>query len=300
MLTLSYHPLYTHGIDPEARFPRERYQLLAERLSPIPAIELRQARPVSRAELIEAHDPSYVDRFLDGKLTEKEIRQIGLRPWTSDIVARTLHIIGGSMQALEHVMEFGGFSGNMAGGTHHAHYDYGSGYCIFNDIAICALTALKLKPVNRVLVLDYDVHQGDGTATILASNHHAVTVSVHGKKNFPYRKKDSDLDIELPCQADDVVYLEAINQTLDQFDFNDFDLLLYQAGVDPLTEDKLGLLEVSREGLDRRNRMVFEKARQANLPTVIFMGGGYAEPIELSVDAFHDLFTAAAEYNSSG
>jgi len=297
MLTLSYHPLYTHGIDPEARFPRERYQLLAERLSPIPGIQLRESRQVSRDEIIKAHDPGYVDRFLAEKLTDREIRQIGLRPWSSDIVARTLHIIGGSLQALEHVMEYGGFSGNMAGGTHHAHYDYGSGYCIFNDIAICALTALKLTSINRVLVLDYDVHQGDGTAAILASNNHALTVSVHGKKNFPYRKKHSDLDIELPCHAEDAVYLDAINQTLDQFAFDDFDLLLYQAGVDPLKEDKLGRLEVSRDGLDRRNRMVFEKARIANLPTVIFMGGGYADPIRLSVDAFYDLFTAAAEFN---
>ena len=298
MLTLYYHSLYTDGIDPEARFPRERYQMLEKCLSQEPLIKLRQSRQVTRDELLKAHAADYIDRFLAKKLTEKEIRQIGLRPWTSDIVSRTLHIIGGSMQAMQHVLEFGGFSGNMAGGTHHAHRDYGSGYCIFNDIAVCALNALQYPQINRILILDYDVHQGDGTAAILASNDQISTVSVHGKKNFPYRKQQSDLDIDLPSNINDEVYLDAISLTLDQFNFDDFDLLLYQGGVDPLKEDKLGLLDISRRGLDKRNRMVFEKARLANLPTVIFMGGGYADPISLSVDAFHDLFCAAAEFNS--
>ena len=298
MLTLSYHSLYTDGIDPEARFPRERYQMLEKRLSQEPLVKLRQSRQVTREELLKAHAADYIDRFLAKKLTDKEIRQIGLRPWTSDTVSRTLHIIGGSMQAMQHVLEFGGFSGNMAGGTHHAHCDYGSGYCIFNDIAVCALNALQYSQINRILVLDYDVHQGDGTAAILASNDQISTVSVHGKKNFPYRKQQSDLDIDLPSNIDDEVYLDAISLTLDQFNFDDFDLLLYQGGVDPLKEDKLGLLDISRRGLDKRNRMVFEKAHSANLPTVIFMGGGYADPISLSVDAFYDLFSAAAEFNS--
>ena len=296
MLTLYYHPLYTHGIDPEARFPRERYELLAERLQPNPMIRFYEPRRATRDELVTAHDPDYVDRFLNNELTEKEVRRIGLRPWTADLVARTLHLMGGSLQALEHVLTYGGLAGNMAGGTHHAYRDYGSGYCIFNDLALCALHALNAPNIHRILILDLDVHQGDGTAAILAETSDIVTCSVHGEKNFPVRKQRSDLDIALPDDTQDAEYLDAIDSALEQLPFDEFDLLLYQAGVDPLEADRLGRLAVSRDGLDRRNRRVFEEAAGVRIPVVIFMGGGYAEPITPTIDAFVDLFTAAADF----
>ncbi len=295
MLNLFYHPLYTDGIDPDARFPRERYRLLAERLSGVAGIELREPRQATRDELLIAHDIDYVDRFLSGMLSEEETRRIGLRPWTDDIAARTLHLMGGSLQALELVLEHGGLVGNMAGGTHHAFRDHGSGYCIFNDLAICALHALQSLNINRVLILDLDVHQGDGTAAILSGHPDVVTCSIHGDKNFPFVKQHSDLDIALPIDSGDTAYLYALDSALERLPINEFDLLLYQAGVDPLEVDRLGKLAVSRDGLDRRNRRVLASAHAAGVPTVIFMGGGYAQPITPTIDAFEDLFTAAAE-----
>ena len=296
MLTLFYHPIYTYGINPEARFPRERYLLLSERLKTLPGIELREPRQATRDELIAAHDADYVDRFLSSSLTEKEMRRIGLRPWYPEIVERTLYLMGGSLQALERVLEHGGISGNMAGGTHHAYYDFGSGYCIFNDLAICAVHALQSPSINRVLILDLDVHQGDGTAAILGDVAEVTTCSIHGSKNFPFRKQSSSLDIGLPDEASDAAYLNALEIALQQLPLHEFDLLLYQAGVDALKEDRLGRLAVSREGLDRRNRWVFEEARAAGIPTVVFMGGGYADPIHPTIDALADLFSAAADY----
>ena len=149
---------------------------------------IKQPSKASRNQLIIAHDPKYVDNFLNQNLTEKEIKRIGLTPWTPKIIPRTLLLMGGAIAALEHVMENGGIAGNMAGGTHHAHYDFGSGYCIFNDLAVCSLLALSKYQLTRVTVIDFDVHQGDGTATILQDVDEVLTISVHCQKNFPFRK----------------------------------------------------------------------------------------------------------------
>ncbi|BFM09158.1 histone deacetylase family protein [Halioxenophilus aromaticivorans] len=298
MLNLYYHPLYTGGIDPEARFPRDRYTLLAQRLAGVNGIQMHTPRLATREEITTVHDADYVDRFLNGELSDKEARKIGLRPWRPEIVPRTLRIMGGSLQALDDVLSHGGLAGNMAGGTHHAFYDYGSGYCIFNDIAVCAHHALQTPKVKRILILDLDVHQGDGTAAMLQSWDSCYTVSLHGGNNFPFKKQQSDLDVELPCDATDTEYLSALDELLATLNFNDYDLLLYQAGVDPLITDRLGRLAVTREGLNQRNLRVFEKAHLACLPTVIFMGGGYAEPIADTVDAFQDLFTLAAQFQA--
>lgn len=296
MLPLFYDPIYTGGIDPTARFPRDRYRLIAERLEGRSRIEIRRPRLARRDELILAHDPSYVDRFLDGELSYEEIRRIGLRPWTPAIVERTLRLTGGSLQALEHVLTFGGMAGNMAGGTHHAHHDFGSGYCIFNDLAICAKAALKCPEIERVLVLDLDVHQGDGTASICEPWSEVFTCSMHSQSNFPFRKTTSDLDVPLPDGMEDEAYLECLDETLNRLRPHEFDLVLYQAGVDALADDALGNLGLTRQGMDQRNRRVFEIHKQHGVPVVIFMGGGYADPIHPTVDAFEDLFSVAAEY----
>ena len=178
-LSIWYHDLYTMGIDPSARFPRDRYHLLEDRIKgaqlPSP-IEFREPRPASTDDLLRVHGPDYVDRFLGGRLSDREINRIGLKPWRSSFAQRTLLIMGGSISALEHVCQHGGISGNMAGGTHHSHADFGSGYCVFNDIAVCAKIALEREGVERVAVLDLDVHQGDGTAAILRDTPGALTV----------------------------------------------------------------------------------------------------------------------------
>ena len=294
VLTVYYDPIYTDGLDPSVRFPRERYRLLAVRLQQHPQLCMQRPRRATREEILRAHQADYVDAFLAGTLDAEQIRRIGLRPWTAAIVERTLRITGGSLQALELALRTGGIAGNMAGGTHHAYYECGSGYCIFNDLAICALTALLEPTIRRVLILDLDVHQGDGTAAILADHADIFTCSIHCESNFPFRKQQSDLDVHLADDTDDRTYLSALDRTLEKIRPQDFDLILYQAGVDPLVTDALGKLALTRAGLQQRNQRVFEYHQQHAIPMVIFMGGGYAQPIEHSVDCFEDLFVNAA------
>ena len=294
-----YHPLYTDGIHPEARFPRDRYQRLLDRFETTgasQAIRITQPQPVDTSLLLLAHDADYVDRFIAGELSDKEEKRIGLTPWTPAMIERTLVLIGGAVEATEHAVQTGGFSGNMAGGTHHAHRDFGSGYCVFNDLAVCALHALEHLGVERVAIVDFDVHQGDGTATVLADEPRACTISVHCATNFPFRKSVSDHDLPMPPESGDDVYLNTVREALDLCEAFEPDLILYQAGVDGLEADALGKLNVSREGMRERNRLVFETAEALEVPLVVFMGGGYAKPIDASLDAFYDLFTEAAAW----
>ena len=296
-----YHPLYTDGIHPEARFPRDRYQRLLDRFETTgasQAMHITQPQPVDTSLLLLAHDADYVDRFLAGELSDKEEKRIGLTPWTPAMIERTLVLMGGAVEATEHAVQTGGFAGNMAGGTHHAHRDFGSGYCVFNDLAVCALHALEHLGVERVAIVDLDVHQGDGTATMLAEELRACTISVHCSTNFPFRKSVSDHDLPVPPESGDAVYLDTVRKALDLCEAFEPDLILYQAGVDGLEADALGKLNVSREGMRQRNHLVFETAEALGVPLVVFMGGGYAKPIDASLDAFYDLFTdAAAWYN---
>ena len=296
-----YHPIYTEGIHPDARFPRERYVELIKRLKSLRNSNqflFLEPNKASRSELVIGHDPYYVDNFLNGKLSDKEIKRIGLTPWTPKLIPRTLRLMGGAIAALNHVVENGGIAGNMAGGTHHAHYDFGSGYCIFNDLAVCALLALQKYNYERVAILDLDVHQGDGTATILQNIDGALTISLHCQENFPFRKAVSDHDLELEANSSDEQFLQKVNQAIDiAIKFNP-QLILYQAGVDGLATDALGKLNITREGMNERNKLVFEMAVKHSIPTVVFMGGGYSKPISHTIDAFCDLFTAAAEANN--
>ena len=300
-LSIWYHPIYTDGIHPDARFPRERYTKLVEKLESPKYNDkfiIKQPSKASRNQLIIAHDPKYVDNFLNQNLTEKEIKRIGLTPWTPDIIPRTLLLMGGAIAALEHVMKNGGIAGNMAGGTHHAHYDFGSGYCIFNDLAVCSLLALSKYQLTRVSVIDFDVHQGDGTATILQDVDEVLTISVHCQKNFPFRKSKSDYDLDLPANAGDEEILSMVTKALDiTKEFNP-ELILFQAGVDGLATDALGKLNISRQGMSKRNEMVFDLSVKHSIPTVVFMGGGYSEPISHTIDAFGDLFTSAYHANN--
>ena len=296
-----YHPLYTEGIDEEARFPRERYRILRERLRSlegegIVSVELPDS--VDPEILKIAHEGDYVDRFLSGGLTRAEIRRIGLQPWTGSFVERTLRIMGGSISAMEHVLTHGGLSGNLAGGTHHSHRGFGSGYCVFNDLSVCALLARDRHGCSRVVVLDLDVHQGDGTATILAGEEGIVTISVHCAQNFPFRKTVSDHDIAVESGAGDDEYLSAIDDAMALVEQYEPDLLLFQAGVDGLAEDALGRLELSREGMRYRNKRVFDYVLDNEVPCVVFMGGGYSKPIDHTVDSLFDLFRGAANANS--
>ena len=291
---LYFHEIYSSGLDPSARFPVDRYQLLADKLREIDdagLISWQTPRLASREEILLVHHKDYVDRFLSHELLEKEIRRIGLRPWKDSIVERTLRLTGGALQAMEKVLTSSTpIAGNMAGGTHHAFRDEGSGYCIFNDLAICAEKALLENHINRILILDLDVHQGDGTAKIFQGDERVYTVSLHGKNNFPFRKQISDLDIEFENDTLDEEYLETLDQVLLKLSEKKFDIVFFQAGVDGLDSDALGLLKLSREGMKKRNETVFQWRKMTGLPMSIFMGGGYGKPIEDTIDSFCDLF----------
>jgi acetoin utilization deacetylase AcuC-like enzyme len=295
--SLYYHPLYSDGLDRTARFPVDRYRLLAEQLPRLDIeqnIQIKEPRLANREEILLVHERDFVDRFLSNSLSEKEIRRIGLKPWKPEIVPRTLHLVGGALDSLGELLNGATIAGNMAGGTHHAFRSEGAGYCIFNDLAICAEVALQQKNINRVLILDLDVHQGDGTAEIFAGDERVYTVSLHGENNFPFRKKRSDLDVGFPNGMKDEKYLDSLDRVLEKLAQDEFDLIFFQAGVDGLASDALGLLSISREGLDRRNKKVFEWRRSLGIPLLIFMGGGYAKPITDTVDAFCDLFLEAS------
>jgi acetoin utilization deacetylase AcuC-like enzyme len=294
---LWYHPLYTDGIHDEARFPKYRYQKLLQRLKQseqFDQITIQTPEPISRDSLLLAHDAMYVDAFLEEKLEEKEMRRIGLTPWTPKMIERTLCLTGGAVEATMHAVKHGGITGNMAGGTHHAHRDFGSGYCVFNDLAISAMYAIEHLGVKRVAILDLDVHQGDGTATILSNENRTRTISVHCSTNFPFRKSVSDFDLPIEPNSGDVAYMEKVQEAVNLCLEFEPDLVLYQAGVDGLEHDHLGKLNVTREGMRTRNQYVFEEMLNHRIPTVIFMGGGYSKPIEHTIDAFYDLFIDAS------
>ena len=297
---LWYHPLYTDGIHDEASFPKYRYQKLLVRLEEseqFNQITIRTPEPISRDSLLLAHDATYVDAFLEEKLDEKEMRRIGLTPWTPKMIERTLCLIGGAVEATNHAVKHGGITGNMAGGTHHAHRDFGSGYCVFNDLAISAMYAIEHLGVERVAILDLDVHQGDGTATILLNEERTRTISVHCSTNFPFRKSVSDFDLPIEPGSGDVAYMEKVQEAVNACLEFVPDLILYQAGVDGLEYDHLGKINISREGMRTRNQYVFEEMLNHRIPTVIFMGGGYSKPIEHTIDAFYDLFIDASIWN---
>ncbi|MBT3637118.1 MAG: histone deacetylase [Opitutae bacterium] len=294
---LYYHPLYSDGLDRTARFPVERYRLLAQRLKKLDTsgqIAVKEPRLATRDEVLLVHDELYVESFLNGHLSEKEIRRIGLKPWKKEIIARTLRLIGGALDGLDEVLSGIPIAGNMAGGTHHAFRGEGSGYCIFNDLAVCAESALARPGIDRILILDLDVHQGDGTAEIFSGDRRVFTISLHGINNFPFRKKKSDLDYGFEDGTGDGEYLNALDEVLRFLSGENFDLVFFQAGVDGLASDAVGLLNLSREGMRERNKRVFDWRRKIDRPLLVFMGGGYAKPIDDTVDAFCDLFVAAA------
>jgi Deacetylases, including yeast histone deacetylase and acetoin utilization protein len=191
--------LYTYGIDKNSRFPRERYELTKKQLSNFPEkIIFNKPKMISVNDIYLAHEKNYVDSFLNGSLTVNEKRKIGLQPWNKHIINRTKYILGGSVGALDFAVNHHTVSANMAGGTHHAHYSFGSGYCVFNDLAICAFKCIRdYKRIKNILIIDLDVHQGDGTASILNKEDSIFTFSIHCENNFPLKKMKSNIDISL-------------------------------------------------------------------------------------------------------
>ncbi|PZR71658.1 MAG: histone deacetylase, partial [Stutzerimonas stutzeri] len=228
----------------------------------------------SRDILTLAHDADYVARYCSGEMGRDELRRLGL-PWSPELAQRTVRAVGGSLLAAEQALQHG-LACHLAGGTHHAHRDHASGFCIFNDLAVIALYLLESGRVGRVLIFDCDVHQGDGTARILENVPDAVTVSLHCEKNFPTRKADSDWDIPLPPGMGDEAYLQVVHDTLNYLlPIYQPDLVLYDAGVDVHRDDALGLLSLTDAGLAARDSAVLDHCLGRDIPVVGLIGGGY-------------------------
>jgi len=277
-------------------FPGRKYILLRERLVRDGILTAGQIKPSPLAEtedIARAHDADYMAAVRDGRLDAQAQRRIGL-PWSRNLVDRVTATMGGAVAAAEAALEFG-LSGQLAGGTHHAHRDFGAGYCVFNDFAIAALKVLAEGWARRVAIVDLDVHQGDGNAAILAGHPDVFVFSMQGAKNFPHHRVASDLDVDLPDGTGDDAYLRALADHLPAvFDFRP-DLVLYQAGVDPLAEDRLGRLALTLDGLAKRDRLVLTECRSRGIPVSLGLGGGYADPIDLSVQAYANTYAVARE-----
>ena len=260
------------------RFPAEKYRLLAEQAAQFAPERLEPAPAASRYELLHAHDPDYVDAVLNGGLDARRQREIGL-PWSPQLAERSRRSVGATIAASRSAL-LEGCGVNLAGGTHHAGRGRGSGFCVFNDVAVAALLMLSEGQIRRALVIDLDVHQGDGTAAITAGEERIFTFSMHGARNFPFDRVASDLDIDLPDGTGDTEYLARLADALPRvFAAAAPDLVYYLAGADPYRGDRLGRLDLSREGLARRDRLVMETCRRHGAALVVAMAGGYAVPI---------------------
>jgi acetoin utilization deacetylase AcuC-like enzyme len=268
------------------RFPMQKYSLLRARLavSGILPVESLNVPPAAEDErLLRVHHPVYLEKVKTGGLSEKEMRRIGF-PWSPQLVERSRRSVGGTIDACRSALE-SGLGINLAGGTHHAYADHGEGYCVFNDSAVAARNTQLEGRCRRVVILDCDVHQGNGTAAIFAGDASVFTFSIHGAKNFPFHKESGDLDIALDDGAGDETYLEALQAGLrSALDRSRADLAVYLAGADPFHGDRLGRLALSKPGLAERDRLVFETCRREGLPVAVVMAGGYARRIEDTVD----------------
>jgi len=275
-------------LPPGHRFPATKYRRLRTRVEAWPELEVREAEPAPDAILALAHDLRYVQAIAGNGLSAAEQRAIGF-PWSEAMVERARRSVGATLAAAR-TARVEGIAANLAGGTHHASAGRGSGYCVFNDVAVAA-RALQSdaagRAAPRIVVIDLDVHQGDGTASIFAGDESVFTLSLHGEKNFPFRKAASDLDVALPDGCGDGDYLAALDAALAavwrEHAARPFSLAFYLAGADPHEGDRLGRLKLSAAGLLERDRRVFAALRQHRVPVALSMAGGYGHDIEVTV-----------------
>jgi len=282
------------------RFPMSRYAMLRDRLlEQLPAVVMDVAPRAGDDELALAHTAEWISAVSDGSVSPQAMREIGF-PWSEAMVERSRRSAGATVAACRAAFSEG-VSANMAGGTHHAHADKGSGFCVFNDAAVAARLMqaehARAGQLLRVAVIDLDVHQGNGTARIFQGDPSVFTLSLHGQKNFPFRKETSDLDVELPDGCGDAEYLAALEHALDELDRRFAPgLVIYLAGADPFERDRLGRLKLSFDGLEARDRRVFDWAWQRRLPMAFAMAGGYASDIAETVQVQVGTFRVALEY----
>lgn len=277
MIPIVSHPSYSYSFNHRHRFPMEKFRLLHDYLTANGIVKAQNTyRPgTAKQDIIElAHCPDYLNRFITNSQTEKEIRRMGL-PWSEGLKRRTLISPNGTLVSASLAMEYG-IACHLAGGTHHAHHDFASGFCVLNDLAIASLALVKKRKLGKILIFDCDVHQGDGTATILQNEPQVFTCSIHCEKNFPVRKPNSDLDIALPKHMEDREYLDIVEATLTKLIAQlQPSLIIYDAGVDVYKGDPLGLLNISLEGIKQRERTVLSMCQLNNIPVATVIGGGY-------------------------
>lgn len=281
-----YSDRFPVPLPPGHRFPIDKYRLLREAIienQVLPDRDLLIPDPASDEQILLAHHQDYIERVVNGALSGKEIRRIGF-PWSPQLVERSRRSIGGTIAACRAALD-DGIGVNLAGGTHHAHPGFGSGYCLLNDCAIAARVVQNEGIADRVVILDCDVHQGDGTALIFSNDPSVFTFSIHGARNFPFHKQTSDLDLELEDGTSDQEYLRALENGLEET-FSRFkpDLAIFLAGADLYHNDRLGRLALTKAGISARDELVFRYSQRSELSTAVVMAGGYAPNISDSVD----------------
>lgn len=297
MLKIAYSPIYKYSLPPGHRFPMEKYELLPEQLlyeGTIIEDNIFHPTPATDAEVLLTHDPEYWRRLKMLELTPKEIRKIGF-PLSEALVTRGTHIAHGTIECALFAQQYG-VAMNIAGGTHHSFTDRGEGFCLLNDIAIAANYLLDQQLAQQILVVDLDVHQGNGTAQIFRNEPRVFTFSMHGEKNYPTRKEISDLDIGLPDRTEDAPYLKILRDTLPRLlDEVKPEFIFYLSGVDVLATDKLGRLSLSIEGCKQRDRFVLSLCHRHRIPVAVSMGGGYSKRIAHIVDAHANTYRMAQD-----
>lgn len=298
-MDIFYSDIFSFPLFAHSRFPADKYRRvrlsLETAVSPAWNGSFKIAPAASGAELLKIHSRDYVQGVLGGNLSPRAMRRIGF-PWSEQLAARARHSTGGTIAACQQALA-AGMGVNLGGGTHHAFRDFGSGFCVFNDVAVAVRTLQDAGFRGNILVLDCDVHQGDGTAALLGADPRVFTFSIHGKNNFPRRKVPGDLDIDLDDGAGDDSYLLRLTNGIDAvLDGFAPDLVVFVAGADPYRKDRYGRLSLTKAGLRKRDHLVLHRFRAAKVPLAVVLGGGYAPDIADIVDIHCATVMAAARY----
>ncbi len=300
MVKIAFSPIYVHPLPAEHRFPMLKYELIPEQLlfeGSVQNMNFFIPAPCADEIVLLTHTPAYLQKLKNNGLTASEQRKVGF-PLTNLLTERELVITQGTVDCCSHAMAHG-VSLNVAGGTHHAFADRGEGFCLLNDQAVAANYLLHQKKANKILIIDLDVHQGNGTAAIFAREPRVFTCSVHGKHNYPFHKEQSDLDVPLPDHIEDQAYLEILENLLPTLlGTVEPDFIFYQAGVDILQSDKFGKLKITLNGCKTRDRIVLSAAKNSRIPCVVSMGGGYSPDIRHIVEAHCNTFRTAIDLYS--
>ena len=296
-MRIAFSPIYHYKLPPKHRFPMAKYDLLPEQLlyeGTVTEAAFFAPERLAKKELLLTHTNEFWRKLQAQELTRKEIRDIGF-PLSLKLVERGLHIAQGTLTCARYAKQEG-IALNIAGGTHHSFADRGEGFCVFNDIAIAANVLLASGEISKVVVIDLDVHQGNGTAKLFESDPRVYTLSFHGARNYPTRKMVSDLDLGFEDKTEDEFYLNEVKRIIPKvLDEQQPDMVFYLSGVDVLAADKLGRLSLSPQGCRERDRLVLQACHDRNLPVAVSMGGGYAERLATIVDAHASTFRVARE-----